>query len=142
MAKYTENFNLIKPEDDEYYDVADFNENMDIIDEALAESMGGSDKIGIPGDTEKTTVFGCLSHLGVKSIQRKTVGFAPTAKDQTLNISSVDAKRCIVITERLSNIETFLTGFDYTLSNTTLRTYITSSSQNYLTVGFWIIEFY
>ncbi len=145
MAKYTENFNLIKPEDDEYYDVADFNENMDIIDEELAAAANSAelaDKIGNPGDTGQDTVFGCLSHLGVKSIQRKVINFSPSAKDQTVNIEPVNVNRCIVISERLGNIEDYLTGFDYVLSNTTLRSYINSGSRYYLNVGFWIVEFY
>ena len=106
MAKYTENFNLIKPEDDEYYDVTDFNENMDIIDEALAESTGGADKIGEPEDSVLSTVFGKLNGFisedgqGVriiKSIQRK-IGSSAT---KSIEINPVNPSRCIVLSERL-----------------------------------------
>ena len=35
MANYTFNFDLIQPEEDDYYDISQFNENMEIIDQAL-----------------------------------------------------------------------------------------------------------
>ncbi len=37
--KYTDNLNLKKPDGDEYYDVNDFNDNADIIDETIAEML-------------------------------------------------------------------------------------------------------
>ena len=36
MTNYTENYNLIKPAETDYYDIADFNANADIIDGALS----------------------------------------------------------------------------------------------------------
>ena len=35
MANYTFNFDLIQPQEDDYYDISQFNENMEIIDQAL-----------------------------------------------------------------------------------------------------------
>ena len=35
MAEYTQNYNLKKPAEDDFYDVKDFNDNADIIDQAL-----------------------------------------------------------------------------------------------------------
>lgn len=148
MAKYTENFNLIKPEDDEYYDVADFNENMDIIDEALAESAGGSDKIGEPEDSILSTVFGKLNGFisadgrGVriiKSLQHIIINHAPSEFSKTVTIDPVDSSRCVVIMEILAHnpITT-----SYTLSDTKLSASYTISQNTGCRMGFWIIEFY
>lgn len=41
MPAYTGNYNLIKPHEDENYDVGDFNSNADIIDEELAKCARG-----------------------------------------------------------------------------------------------------
>ena len=35
MAEYTQNYNLKKPAEDDFYNVKDFNENADIIDAEL-----------------------------------------------------------------------------------------------------------
>ena len=38
MANYTKNYNLVLPEQDDYYDVAQFNSNADAIDAQMAET--------------------------------------------------------------------------------------------------------
>lgn len=64
MATFTEHYDLIKPGTDDYYDVADFNENMDAIDTQLYQAeqdmAGVSEKIGNPGDEGTDTIFGLL----------------------------------------------------------------------------------
>ena len=35
MAEYTQNYNLKKPAEEDFYNVKDFNDNADIIDQAL-----------------------------------------------------------------------------------------------------------
>lgn len=35
MADYTENYNLIKPSDEDFYNVSDFNQNAEIVDQSL-----------------------------------------------------------------------------------------------------------
>lgn len=64
MATFTEHYDLIKPGTDDYYDVADFNENMDAIDAQLYQAeqdmAGVSEKIGNPGDEGEDTLFGLL----------------------------------------------------------------------------------
>lgn len=64
MATFTEHYDLIKPGSDDYYDVADFNENMDAIDTQLYQAeqdmAGVSEKIGNPGDEGTDTIFGLL----------------------------------------------------------------------------------
>lgn len=65
MATFTEHYDLIKPGTDDYYDVADFNENMDAIDTQLYQAeqdmAGVSEKIGNPGDEGEDTLFGLLN---------------------------------------------------------------------------------
>jgi len=41
MPAYTENYNLIKPHENENYDVGDFNKNADIIDKQLGKCARG-----------------------------------------------------------------------------------------------------
>ena len=38
MSTFTENYDLIKPDNEDYYDIQDFNENMDAIDAQLAQA--------------------------------------------------------------------------------------------------------
>lgn len=55
MAEYTTNFNLKKPAQDDFYNVDDFNENMDIID----ENMGNFHK------TRSMKTFTSLNEIGL-----------------------------------------------------------------------------
>lgn len=161
MAKYTENFNLIKPEDDEYYDVADFNENMDIIDAELgavtaqANSAEIADKIGQPADTVLNTVFGKLNGFisadgqGVriiKSIQRvkETVNGHTSPVVKTYPINPVDASRSIVIMERMGDGDSTSRSptVEYTFDNTGITISYYFSPGYSVCLGFWIIEFY
>ena len=129
MAKYTENFNLIKPEDDEYYDVADFNENMDIIDEALSENSGASEQLqGIISPDGKGVRI-------IKSIQRIT-----TSSSKAFPITPVDPGRCIVLFERLYDHGSYHISCSYTLTASTLHVSISNISDGLF--GFWIVEFY
>lgn len=48
MATETTNYSLTKPEETDYYDVADFNNNMDIIDASMAAT---ATQVGTVGDT-------------------------------------------------------------------------------------------
>ena len=65
MSTYTNNYNLLKPDDDDYYDISDFNENMDTIDGQMQlldlEVSGVSEKIGNPADNGNDTIFGKLN---------------------------------------------------------------------------------
>lgn len=74
MAEFTPNFNLKKPNEYEFYNIAYFNENMDIIDEAL-KNAGQSEQlesdvteikndIGSPSDISTSlTIFGKLAEI-------------------------------------------------------------------------------
>ena len=85
MATFTTNYDLIKPGTEDYYDIADFNENMDAIDgqlslteqemnkvkqelEEIKTGMGQSDalsaidkKIGNSSDQTNATLFGAIA---------------------------------------------------------------------------------
>lgn len=57
MATYTEHYNLKKPQVNEQYNIADFNGNVDILDEALYEAtQGGRNTFGVFIDTSKIIV--------------------------------------------------------------------------------------
>ncbi len=152
MAEFTEHYHLKKPEDAEYYDVADFNGNMDIIDAALAGNTGGAeaaDKIGEPADALPETVFGKLNGYisadgkGVriiKSIQR--IVCSNTGSANNVAIRPVDPERCIVLTERLYNSSEYLLSYSYDLKADTLTAHVSGGSTQSCRIGFWIIEFY
>ncbi len=154
MATYTENFDLIKPDDEDYYDVADFNANMDIIDEALAESVGGSDKIGEPEDSILSTVFGKLNGFispdgkgvrTVKSIQR-VLYRVPTSNNRTVSIAHVDTSRCLVLYRRYfdrGNGNDNTEAINYTLNSDSVSfSHSSYGADPKITVELWIIEFY
>lgn len=46
MATETTNYNLTMPEDDDLYDISDFNTNMEIIDTAMAQTSAEIDGVG------------------------------------------------------------------------------------------------
>ena len=95
MAEFTPNFNLKKPNEDEFYNIAYFNENMDIIDKKLKEAGQSeqlqSDVTEIKNDigsaedlSTSPTIFGKLAEL--KEIL--TTKFA----DIISKITSIDSK--------------------------------------------------
>lgn len=124
MATYTENFSLIKPDDEDYYDVADFNANMDIIDGEL----GG--------------MADAFSQTGIKSIQRKTTTLDRNNLAPVIQIEPVNSKRCIVILENLCQYAEQAMSFDYKLTDTTIEPFICTGTYSTSHLGFWIIEFY
>ena len=72
MADYTENYNLKKPDDTNFYNIQDFNGNADIIDAALNDKLEkdfsniSSGAIPISnGGTGATTAADALSNLGI-----------------------------------------------------------------------------
>lgn len=157
MATYTEHFNLIKPDNEDYYDVSDFNENMDVIDEelaAVAESASGGavlDKIGVPSDTVKTTVFGKLNNFlsadgkGVriiKSIQRVPFSNYPSQTPYSLPIDTVDVSRCIVYYLDHFHDANAKGTLTYTLESSSLNVTYTCGARYQRIMEFWVVEFY
>ena len=72
MATYTNNYNLKKPAETDFYDIEDFNGNADIIDSALDDKLnsdfsnvsGGAVPIA-KGGTGATTADGAKNNLGL-----------------------------------------------------------------------------
>lgn len=72
MADYTQNYNLKKPAQNDFYNIDDFNDNADIIDEALSDKLnsdfsnvsGGAVPIS-NGDTGAITASDARSNLGL-----------------------------------------------------------------------------
>lgn len=42
MSTFTENYDFIKPDNEDYYDIQDFNENMDAIDDSWHRRSKGA----------------------------------------------------------------------------------------------------
>ena len=152
MATFTENYDLIKPSAEDYYDVQDFNENMDAIDGQMAETAeevaGIGKKMGTATDSGTETVFGKLNqvvqavdgiHL-VKSIQRFILSPPKGTGATTFPIQRVDPSRCIVLIQRLREVSFQMV---YTLSAEQLYVEHTSYTTSVQNAGeILIIEFY
>ena len=146
MASYTENYNLTKPDEADYYDIAEFNANMDAIDcciaETAAEVAGVSEKIGKAEDTGTETIFGKLNQMAsgsgtglpaIKSIQTFHCN-SPT----TFALQTVVPQNCIVYINRLQDISGSGGGtVTYSLKESELQV----TNMTYLQAEFWIIEF-
>lgn len=167
MSTFTENYTLIKPDEADYYDVQDFNENMDTIDTQMAatalsleetqeEVAGVSEKIGTSTDTGSDTVFGKLTQLAetiennidstpsvVKSIQHVVYTVPASKSSGTVSIASVTAKKCFVIMERLQDETSGWSKITYTLSASSISvSHSTYNSTPGIKFGFWVVEFY
>ena len=99
MATYTDNFNLIKPSEDDFYDIQDMNENMDTLDGVLEEMeqsqtllaqnqeevQSGIDvltqRVGTPDDVGEDTLFGLMKQGG----EEKFYHFSTTEKEVVLD---------------------------------------------------------
>ncbi len=109
MATFTTNYDLIKPGTEDYYDIADFNENMDAIDgqlslteqemtkvkqelEEIKTGMGQSDalsaidkKIGNSSDQTNATLFGAIAaHKNATDATSTKVGNSSDQSNSTL----------------------------------------------------------
>ena len=136
MSTFTENYDFIKPDNEDYYDIQDFNENMDAIDAQLAkaeqkaaaiqasiataeESLAAiNKKLGTPPDGQ--SISSLLQNGGsvIRSIQY-VVYAAPKTPSYggTLTIQEVTPEKTFVIAERLNNASDSLINFSYTLSS-------------------------
>lgn len=151
MATFTENYNLIKPSEEDYYDVQDFNENMDTIDGQMAEqeqqTAAIDEKIGTP-TTEGTTLFSLLeaSDQGnsiIKSIQHVTYQANGYVDGDSIPITTVNPQKSFAIFERLrDSTSTGCIGVQYTLKADAIDFTITSITNQVVWMGFWIVEFY
>lgn len=154
MSTFTENYSLIKPDEEDYYDVNDFNENMDTIDAQLfatEQSIDGvSEKIGSSADSGVSTVFGQLNQIHsavsqggsmIKSIQRVVVSIKTNNQNSTTSINTVDTAKCIVLMDIMTNADVEY-SMNYTLNTNNIYVETTSGYTKTVSLSFWIIEFY
>lgn len=149
MSSYTENYSLIKPDEDDIYDIANFNENMDLIDEAMTrqsdEMLEISEKIGSPDDNGSQTVFGKLNNSGggcIKSIQRVEITIKANGGNSTMDINSVNPNKCLVFLDRLDDETGFNSEISYTLNSNSLVVTTKSGYSVNIKLLFQIAEFY
>lgn len=171
MANYTENYNLIMPAQEDYYDVQEFNDNMEAIDTGMAEldaevsglgtkldaldtkvtTLSGKinaldAKIGTQNDAAGTnTLYGLLkNNVPVfKSWNRYTYSNAASVSTGSISINEVDPTRCIVLVERLKNLSSELMNYDFTLNSTEISlNHAPIGAANHLILAFTVIELY
>ena len=149
MSTYTENYSLINPDAEDFYNIEDFNENMDVIDETMtkqAEAMDEvSEKIGNPDDSGNQTIFGKLNNSGggcIKSIQRVEIVLKANGGSNTTNINTVDPAKCLVFLDRLDDETGFDSEISYTLNSTNLTVTTKSGYSVNIKLLFQIAEFY
>ena len=160
MSTFTENYDFIKPGNEDYYDIQDFNENMDAIDAQLAqaeEKMAAlqtgiataeetlaaiNKKLGTPPDGQ--SISSLLQNGGsvIHSIQY-VVYTAPKSPSYggTVTIRTVNLEKTFVITERLNNNFDSLINFSYTLSSNAITIKHTGCDVDVVKIGFWVVEF-
>ncbi|MGN0134988.1 MAG: hypothetical protein ACI4AO_09715 [Anaerotignum sp.] len=147
MARYTENYDLLLPEEEDIYDVADYNENFEAIDALMAENEETAReinrKLGTPEGEE--TVFSLLKGNSsiIKSIQRVTYSRPNNTTAGSIGIREVNPEKCIVLFERYYDTANLgAAKLEYALTATAINvTHNSSSTNNSLIVGFWVIEF-
>lgn len=160
MRTFTENNDFIKPDNEDYYDIQDFNENMDAIDAQLAQAeqkvaaiqasiataeetlAAINKKLGTPPDGQ--SISSLLQNGGsvIRSIQY-VVYTAPKSPSYggTVTIQTVNLEKTFVITERLNNNFDSLLNFSYTLSSNAITVKHTGCDVDTVKIGFWVVEF-
>ena len=160
MSTFTENYDFIKPDNEDYYDIQDFNENMDAIDAQLAQAeqkvaaiqasiataeetlAAINKKLGTPPDGQ--SISSLLQNGGsvIRSIQY-VVYTAPKSPSYggTVTIQTVNLEKTFVITERLNNNFDSLINFSYTLSSNAITVKHTGCDVDTVKIGFCVVEF-
>lgn len=161
MSTFTEKYNLIKPDSADYYDIQDFNENMDAIDTQLAQAeermtalkagMAQAEKtlaainakIGTPPSGQ--TVVSMLQNGGsvIRSIQH-VVYYTPGSGilSGSLAINPVNPAKTFVIAEQLYNSYKTQVQYNYTLNSNEIALTHPGYTANEVRIGFWVVEFY
>lgn len=160
MSTFTENYDFIKPDNEDYYDIQDFNENMDAIDAQLAQAeqkvaaiqasiataeetlAAINKKLGTPPDGQ--SISSLLQNGGsvIRSIQY-VVYTAPKSPSYggSVTIQTVNLEKTFIITERLNNNFDSLINFSYTLSSNAITVKHTGCDVDTVKIGFWVVEF-
>ena len=150
MATYTENYNLIKPDEEDYYDVTDFNENMDTLDGAMAATENTaaeiSARIGTPAENGQT-LFSLLGQksstgmTGIKSIQRVVYTLNKTKTSDSVDIQPVTPANCIALYELLYCSYDGTPKLLYTIKDSVVEFEFAQNNSQTTIIGLWIIEF-
>lgn len=158
MATYTENYNLIKPGAEDYYDVEDFNNNMDTLDGVMAAAANELEGVSGKMDTAQNSIDSISSKIGtppsgqslvsmlqsggsvIRSTQRVSL-LNSEGTQSTVTIQPVNPAKCFMFSERLKNDYQTLSDYDYTLTSTAIHVTHTWMVANALHLGFWIVEF-
>lgn len=160
MSTFTENYDFIKPDNEDYYDIQDFNENMDAIDAQLAQAeqkvaaiqasiataeetlAAINKKLGTPPDGQSISSLLQNSGSVIRSIQY-VVYTAPKSPSYggSVTIQTVNLEKTFVITERLNNNFDSLINFSYTLSSNAITVKHTGCDVDTVKIGFWVVEF-
>ena len=156
MSTFTENYDFIKPDNEDYYDIQDFNENMDAIDAQLAqaeqkaaaiqasiataeESLAAiNKKLGTPPDGQ--SISSLLQNGGSVQYVVYTAPKSPSYGG-TVTIQTVNLEKTFIITERLNNNFDSLLNFSYTLSSNAITVKHTGCDVDTVKIGFWVVEF-
>lgn len=92
--KYTENFNLKKPEKTDLYNIENENENMDILDSLITEQKNEINSkgavIGENNDVDSEQYEGIQSETGSKPADYFVAGNTNSLKRSSSNVRSVD----------------------------------------------------
>ena len=148
MATFTENYSLIKPDGEDYYDVTDFNENMDTLDGLMAaaeQNMEGiTEKIGTPSETGQT-LFSLLeqgSRITFQSLFKSVQRVKIASPNKTVAISRVNPAKCLVFVERIYNQSDALRSYEYILHADQIEMTTFSNANQDVILAFNILEFY
>lgn len=111
MATYTNNLNLKKPESDDFYNVEDFNDNFDILDEEISSK---ADKMSsfVTGNLASLNSSGGLSDSGYSSASflKSTVTYAEIGAEKSGEASKVQTN----LTSHMSDTTSHLTSAEKT----------------------------
>ena len=139
MSTFTENYDLIKPDNEDYYDIQDFNENMDAIDAQLAQAEQKVAAIQASIATAEETLAAINKKLGTPPDGQSISSLLQNGGSVT--IQTVNLEKTFVITERLNNNFDSLINFSYTLSSNAITVKHTGCDVDTVKIGFWVVEF-
>ena len=139
MSTFTENYDFIKPDNEDYYDIQDFNENMDAIDAQLAQAEQKAAAIQASIATAEESLAAINKKLGTPPDGQSISSLLQNGG--TLTIQEVAPEKTFVITERLNNISDSLVSFSYTLSSNAITIKHTGCNVDVVKIGFWVVEF-
>lgn len=160
MSTFTENYDFIKPGNEDFYDIQDFNENMDAIDAQLAqaeEKMAAvqagiataeetlaaiNAKIGTPPSGQTMVSLLQNGNSIIRSIQHATYTPPYVTTTGSVTINPVNTAKTFVVCERLRNDYDSFVNYDYTLSSNAIAITHDNVSEPYrFMLGFWVVEF-